>query len=76
MTLREGEQATRDGRPELEELRFTLQVYRRALPSHAHPAHVARLDNLAGVVRQGAAAPCRTTPASHAGGKEVLSSVD
>ena len=76
MRWRERGPATSEGQAELDDLLFTLEVCRRALPSHTHPVHFARLDYLAGVVRQGAAAPCRTTPASPAPRKEVVNRAD
>lgn len=36
---------------ELEELLFTLEICRRALPWDAHPAHDDRLRRIAGMVR-------------------------
>jgi hypothetical protein len=50
--------------PSCEDLLFTLSICRRNLPLHAHPAHFARLDYLAELVRAGAAAPARTSSAS------------
>ena len=52
--------------PSREDLLFTLDICRRHLPLHAHPAHFARLDYLAELVQQVAAATCCTSsPSAH-----------
>jgi len=39
------------GKQELEDLRFTLEICRRALPWDAHPDHYDRLKQIEGMVR-------------------------
>lgn len=41
----------RDPQVDLEELLFTLEICRRALPWDAHPEHVERLRRIEGMVR-------------------------
>jgi hypothetical protein len=46
-----GIRAPRAPQADLEELRFTLEICRRALPWDAHPAHFDRLRRIESLVR-------------------------